>query len=236
MQLSNARIEICDKEAIDPRRGLPQYIDVQFNPTQYTLSKGAQISEIAIPGIDSPILQFIRGQTEKLALELFFDTTETGMGGEGEETDVRERTKQIYQLVKIQPKTHAPPRVLFTWGSLSFKAVAESVQQKFTLFGPSGVPLRATVSVSFTEYKSLEDQLRELNLQSSDQTKRHAVKRKETLSQIAAEEYGDPGLWRVIAQHSSNRAVAANPRRLPVGAVVNIPPYDRTGSRAEVDL
>ena len=38
-------------------------IPVQFNPTEYTLAKGAQIAEIAIPGIDSPILQFVRGQT-----------------------------------------------------------------------------------------------------------------------------------------------------------------------------
>ena len=236
MQLSNARIEILDEKAIDEKRGLPRHIDVQFNPTQYTLSKGAQISEIAIPGIDSPILQFIRGQTEKLTLELFFDTTEEGMGGEGEETDVRKLTNRIYQLVKIQPETHAPPRILFTWGSLSFRAVVESVQQKFVLFSPSGVPLRATLTVSFKEYKSLEEQLKELNLKSADQTKRRAVKQKETLSQIAAEEYGDPGLWRVIAQHRSNRTVAANPRRLQVGAVVNIPPYDPTSNNAEVDL
>ena len=39
------------------------------------IAKGAQIAEIAIPGIDSPILQFVRGQTQTLTLELFFDTT-----------------------------------------------------------------------------------------------------------------------------------------------------------------
>ena len=42
---------------VDPKdRGpnLPAVIPVQFNPTEYTLAKGAQIAEIAIPGIDSP--------------------------------------------------------------------------------------------------------------------------------------------------------------------------------------
>src|SRR5260370_34641299 len=124
---ASATTEILDvdKDARDPARGLDKPIVVQFNPTEYTLAKGAQIAEIAIPGIDSPILQFIAGQNEKLTLDLFFDTTLTGMG------DVRDATKRFYQLVKIQPKTHAPPRILFRWGGLEFKAIVESVQQKF---------------------------------------------------------------------------------------------------------
>ena len=73
--LVKALIEILDKAAIDPSRGLLRFIPVQFNPPELTLSKGAQIAEIAIPGLDSPILQFIRGQNEKLTLDLFFDTT-----------------------------------------------------------------------------------------------------------------------------------------------------------------
>src|SRR5713101_544314 len=125
-------IQVLDSQAIDASRGLPEYFEVQFNPTEYTLNKGAQIAEIAIPGIDSPILQFIRGQNEKLTLDLFFDTTGMGMG-EGA-TDVRKQTDAIYQLVKIQSKTHALPRITFTWGQgLSFRAIVESVQQKFNL-------------------------------------------------------------------------------------------------------
>src|SRR5229473_66878 len=135
MALIKATIEVLDQAAIDPSR-LPQFLPVQFNPTEYTLSKGAQIAEIAVYGIDSPILQFIRGQNEKLTLDLLFDTTGMGMG-EGA-TDVRKQTDAIYQLVKIQSKTHALPRITFTWGQgLSFRAIVESVQQKFNLFNPS---------------------------------------------------------------------------------------------------
>ena len=49
---------------------------VQFNPAEYTLTKGAQFAEIPIPGLDSPVLQFTRGQTETMAFDLFFDSTE----------------------------------------------------------------------------------------------------------------------------------------------------------------
>lgn len=221
MALIKAVIEVLDKDAVDPMRGLLPFIPVQFNPTEYTLSKGAQIGEIGIAGIDSPILQFIRGQNEKLALDLFFDTTDNGMDELA--LDVRVQTRQIYQLVKIQPKTHAPPRIRFTWGlGLSFKAIVESVNQKFTLFNPLGVPLRATVSVSLREYKTLEEQLAELNLQSSDHSKRRVVRRGDTLSQIAAEEYGDPGEWRRIAEY--NTGVIPNLRRLTPGTELIIPP------------
>src|SRR5882724_5071501 len=98
MALTKAIIEV-DPRDIDASRGLTAQIQVQFNPTEYTLNKGAQIAEIAIPGIDSPILQFIRGQNEKLTLDLFFDTTAAGMGVAA--LDVRTLTTPIYQLVKI---------------------------------------------------------------------------------------------------------------------------------------
>ena len=228
MALTKAVIEILDKEAIDPSRGLTERIEVQFNPTEYGLNKGAQIAEIAIPGIDSPLLQFVRGQNEKLSLELFFDTSRKGMGEEGIE-DVRKMTRSIYQLVKMQPKTHAPPRIRFVWGQgLAFKAIVESVDQKFTLFNPLGIPLRATVSVVFREYKTLEEQLAELKPESADHSKLRVVVRGDTLSRIAAEEYRDSGAWRHIA--NANPSVPVNPRRLVPGTRLIIPPLDDVGA------
>jgi len=223
MALSKARIEILDKEAINAAVGLTEFIDVEFNPTDYTLAKSAQIAEIGIPGLDSPLLQFIRGQNEKLTLDLFFDTTSFGLD-EDSAVDVRKHTNSIYQLVKIQPATHAPPRLRFNWGSLCFKSIVESVQQKFTLFSPAGIPLRAVLSVSFREYKTLEDQLRELNLQSPDRTKRRVVKEGDTLNRISAEEYKDPHQWRLIAKY--NAGVLPSLLRLVPGTILIIPPID----------
>jgi hypothetical protein len=209
---------------IDPRdRGpnLPGTITVQFNPTEYALQKGAQIAEIAIPGIDSPILQFVRGQNEKLTLELFFDTTALGMSV-FPVLDVRTLTKPVYELVKIQGNTHAPPRIRFVWGlGLSFRAIVESVQQKFTVFNPLGIPLRATLTVTFREYKTLEEQLAELNLQSSDHSKERVVQLKDTLSRIAFDEYGDSSKWRFIAE--ANPETAPNPRKLKPGTRLLVP-------------
>src|SRR5260370_31048432 len=91
---------------------------VQFNPTEYTLSKSAQIAEIPVPGLDQPILHFVRGQTETMTLDLFFDTTEDGMGPGA--TAVTEKTDRFYQLIKIDRTTHAPPILRFMWGQDGF--------------------------------------------------------------------------------------------------------------------
>ncbi|HEY9537696.1 MAG TPA: LysM peptidoglycan-binding domain-containing protein [Kiloniellaceae bacterium] len=214
-----AVIEILDADAVDPARGLPQEIEVQFNPETYRLNKGAQIAEIGVYGIDSPILQFVRGQNETLTLDLFFDSTEDGMDESAR--DVREQTRSIYQLVKIQPKTHAPPRIRFRWGAgISFKAIVERVEQSFELFAPTGVPLRATLSVTFREYKTLEEQLQELKLESTDHTRRLEVRPGDTLRLIAHRQYGEARLWRLIANENGIR----DPLRVAPGTVLRLPP------------
>ncbi len=229
MSLTHLVIEVLDKDAQDPARKVPERITVQLNPTEVTFSKASQIAEIAIPGLDSPILQFVRGQNERLSFELLFDTTDSGMAdGASPVTDVIE---PLHQLVKVQPKTHAAPVVRVTWGQqISFKAVVESVQQRLVLFSPQGVPLRAIVTVAFREYRTLEEQLQELNLQSADRTRRLAVRRGDSLARIAAREYGDPRLWRDIAD--MNPSVAANPLRLRPGDVLVLPPVEQVGSRS----
>jgi nucleoid-associated protein YgaU len=226
MGLIPATIEILDKEAIG-KNGLTQFLKVQYNPQEYSLTKGAEYAEIPVYGIDSPILQFIRGQAETISIELFFDTTEDGMGDNV--TDVRDRTRPFYQLVKIQPKTHAPPRIRFTWGQgLSFKAIVDSVQQSFDLFNPAGIPLRATLTLSMKEYKTLEEQLSELKPESADHTKTYAVQRGDTLSRIASREYGNPALWREIADENPG---LPDVRRLVPGTLLVIPPLEKSARR-----
>ena len=202
-------------------------ITALFNPERYTLNKGVQIAEIAIPGLDSPVLQFVRGQNEKITLELFFDTTQHGMVENVK--DVREETKKIYHLLKINRDTHAPPRCVLSWGeggqlfsfgsSLAPRCVLESVSEEFNLFSPSGIPLRAKLNVTFREYKTIEEQIKENPKQSSDRTKIVEAERGQTLSLIAWLEYQDPSEWRSIAEKNN----LDNPRLLVPGAKLQIP-------------
>ena len=223
-----------------PPRGTnnPEPIQVQYNPTDLSFDKSAQVAEIGIPGLDSPIQQFVRGQAEKLTLDLFFDTTDHGMGTDKGIKSVTEKTDKIYQLIKIEPKRHAPPICNLVWnesfpgssiGDLTpignqdrngFQCIVESVKQKFTLFNPEGVPLRATLTVTLREYKTLDEQLQHLGLSSPDRTHAHVVQRGERLADIAAQYYRRPGQWRAIAEAND----IEDPRRLNPGLFLAIPP------------
>ncbi len=210
-------------------------VEVLFNPERYTLNKAVQIAEIAIPGLDSPVLQFVRGQNEKITMELFFDTTQFGMVDNVK--DVREETRKIYDLVKINPETHAPPRCSLRWKDELFsfgyspasKCVVESVNEEFNLFSPSGVPLRAKLNVTFREYKIIEDQLKETRRKSADRRKVRVLGRGMTLSHLAGIEYDDPGEWRLIAEANN----IDNPRLVAAGTKLSVPPHERTTVRTK---
>ena len=213
-------------------------VKAQFNPNEFTMTKAAQIAEVIIPGLDAPLLQFVRGQTETMSLELFFDSTEEGTDEEAK--PVTEKTDTFYQLIKIDRTTHAIPICRFEWGTGSFpgthlakqwasqnasrvngfNCIVENVRQRFTMFSPLGVPLRATLTVQLREYKSLMQQIVQIGYESPDHTRTHQVQRGETLSFIANKVFDDPRQWRAIASHNQ----LDDPLEIPVGTVLEIPP------------
>jgi nucleoid-associated protein YgaU len=206
---------------------------VPYNPTELSFEKAMQFAEITIPGLNSPLQQFVRGNAEKLTMELFCDSTDkgTGLGA----TSVTSQTDQIFALARIDPDKHAPPLVSVFWSSHfpgdslpanltsqrrnSFTGVVESIRQRFTLFSPEGIPLRATINLVIREYQKLDDQLTNLKLKSTDRTHSHTVKGGDTLTALAAEEWNQPGQWRHIADANE----LEDPRRLKVGTFLSIP-------------
>jgi hypothetical protein len=190
-------------------------IDVLFNPTQYSIEKSNQIAEIAIPGLESPILQYVHGNTRTLSMELFFDTYE-------EQTDVRKHTDKIYGLLNINPSTHVAPICKVSWGSLTFRGVLDHASGKFTMFLPDGTPVRATVSVIFKEFIDVKVLVRQRPTQSSDHRKSRLARSGDRIDNIAAEEYDDAKKWRPIAEANN----LDNPRQLDPGRLLVIPPTD----------
>lgn len=215
---------------IIPERGEP--IQALFNPERYTISKNLQLAEIGIFGLDLPVVQYVRGQNEKISMELFFDTTDSGMTGSVK--DVRDLTTKVYQLMKVNSDLHAPPRVLLYWGasghltshgaSISPWLVLDSISEEFNLFSPDGIPLRAKLNVTFREAWTIDEQLQVTPRHSGDRTKLYTVRRGDTLSHIAYLQYNDVTAWRPIAEANN----LTNPRLLQTGMVLTIPPITPT--------
>jgi Contractile injection system tube protein/LysM domain len=205
MALSKALVVVRDPP---PRIAIP----VLFNPPEYQLERTNQFAEVGIPGLGSSLLQFVRGSAQTLTMDLFFDTSDSGV-------DVRAHTELVVGLTALNPRSHAPPRLLFMWGSLVFPCVLERVSQRFVYFNPAGMPLRAELTVVLRGDDLLERLLAGVPLESADRAKARVVRAGDTLQRIAAEEYGDPRRWRPIAQASG----LDNPLTIQVGQRLTIP-------------
>lgn len=185
---------------------------VLFNPEEYSLNRDNNFAQIAVPGLRSPLLQFVHGNLQTLEMELFFDTYE-------ERRDVRDETNKIVHLLDIDPETHGPPVLLFVWGDLRFTCVLVRANQRFLMFGEDGRPVRARLTVSFNEYTNADREAKEIKRSTADFTRLHTVTQGESLLSIAQRYYKNPGLWRPIA--ILNRV--DNPRLLPAGLRLSVP-------------
>lgn len=198
-------------------------IEILYFPPEYSMEKSNSFSEIAIPGLESPYIQYVKGNAGTITLEVFYDTSVAGVNDNYEAgTDVRKFTDQLSNLMNLDPKLHAPPPLRFIWGMPSeepFTCVLERVSKKFTMFNSDGIPVRAKLNITLKEFKvRLND--RESTLQSSDKTKVYITKQGDSLWEIAYKEYGTTSLWRNIADENN----ISNPRFLEPGTRLIIPP------------
>ena len=229
-ELSKAKFKVFKQD------GSSEQITVQYNPNSLSFEKPVHTAEIAIPGLDSPLKQFVRGGTETASVELFFDTTERGTGVGA--TSVTTLTDAFYGLVKIDPQTHAAPVCSFIWGEkfpgdrlperygnqrrTEFSCVVTSVKQDFKLFSPEGTPLRAVLTLKLEEYVPLQRQIEQLNLQSADHTRSHVLEQGESLALVSWQYLHDARDWRHIAAANG----IDDPRRIAPGQTLTVPPLN----------
>lgn len=119
--------------------------DVHFNPAtlSYEITNNAPPADGGDAGKSK---QFTALSTGKLSMDLVFDTTHDG-------TDVREKTSLVSKLMEPDAETRAPWETEFTWGMYKFTGVVASYKETLDFFAPSGVPLRAAISVSMSSGK-----------------------------------------------------------------------------------
>ena len=197
-------------------------IECLFNPNEYTFQRSNRWVERQVRGENLPNLEFAGGSSSTLTMQLFLDTSTTG-------GDVRETTKKIRQLMDIDDSATdmttvkgRPPMVEFHWGRIwSFKAVITRLTEKCTLFRDDGVPVRATLDITFLQAKEAGNYpAQNPTTMSTSGYKRWVVKEGDTIDWIAFHEYGDSTLWRYIADING----LDNPGKLRQGQALAIPP------------
>lgn len=203
-------------------------VSVLFNPTAYTIVKPVTWSEPdsdseadgdTQPLLNAPPLVFGGGGSRTLTLDLLFDVTQP-VDGQAIQ-DVRTKTNEIVALTRIEPKKQRPPVCEITWGpapvhsDFPFRGVVTSLTQNFTLFRSTGQPVRAKLTLVLREILDVVTDQQETDPELT--TRR--VRRGDSVTGIAADVYGDPALWRVIAEANN----LDDPRRLKIGRTLTIP-------------
>lgn len=205
-----ARLEIVRPEIADERA---RRVPLRFNPTDYKLSKANTFAEIAIPGLESPPIQYVRGGSETLSVEALVDTSDTL-------EDVRAKyVQRLRGLMSPDSREHAPPIVRFVWGRSVFTGVMEKLDITYQLFLPDGTPLRAKLDIGLKEYRPAAVQAMDPPRSSPTVEKSYLVRRGDTLSSIAAALYRQPDAWRELARANG----ITDPRDLRPGQVLTVP-------------
>ena len=168
-----------------------------------------------------------------MTIHLWFDTTDTG-------TAVTKHTGKVMKLMDVDPalpgtdpqtNNARPPYVVFHWGNLhSFKAVVTDLTMQFTYFSSTGVPLRAKVDLSLTQFaESAAFGPQNPTSGTPEPHRVHRVQPGETLDRISAKYYGDSTRWRAIA--TANGIV--DPLALRTGSLLTIPRVGHDDRRAD---
>jgi len=220
VQLKKATITVLD--GADKGKA----IGVLFNPTEYSFERTNSYKATPVPGLGSPLLQFVNGEADQLSMELFLDDYTDPNGPtsllQQEKDPLIKRLGDLSKLLEIDRDLHAPPPVRFNWGPMEFVAVIEKLGRKVTMFHPDGTPARATLSVTFKEYRTLRTQLEDPRRESADRSKRRVVVGPEALWFIAAREYDDANEWVRIAEAND----LDNPREIAPGDWLLLPPIE----------
>ncbi len=194
-------------------------IDFQFNPKELTLAKSASWARDTGKGNKkSGPPQYNGPQPSKLSLEMFFDASEK------QDDSVVKTVDKLFACCvptteSYQQKKASPPWVVFRWGPLTgFLAYISSVSAKYTRFTSGGMPIRAVCTVSLEE---LAGEAPRQNPTSGGLHPRrvHTIVAGESLATIAFDEYGNPALWRAVAE--ANRI--DDPMRLRSGSRIFLP-------------
>ena len=203
--------------------GKSDTLPCMFNPAEISVSRSNSWTGDSLAGQGVPKLRYTGASSGTLSLNLTFDTTDTG-------DPVTNYTGKVLALMDVDPSLPGsdeqsnngrPPYVVFHWGNVhSFKAVVSSLNLQFTYFSSTGVPLRAKVSLSLTQYEESQAFGPQNPTSGTPNPHRvHRVQPGETLDRISAKYYGDSTRWRQIAAANG----ITDPLALRNGSLLSIP-------------
>ncbi|MEU1211917.1 LysM peptidoglycan-binding domain-containing protein [Streptomyces sp. NPDC005791] len=200
----------------------------EFNPAQLSLSQRAQWKATPTAAVrDGSKPEFMGAEPREMTLEIFLDSSTKPTGN-----SVLKKVESLLACCEVTANSIAanqpsPPWVVFQWGSFStarFTAYVSSIEASYSLFGTTGVPIRATCQVQLHE---IPGKTKGQNPTSGALTAQrvHRVVAGDSLQSLAWREYGNATAWRAIAEANG----IDDPSRLPSGTELVLPAAEEVG-------
>ena len=201
--------------------------EAMINPSGYEHTFQLCYSKKRVLGQPGTETKYNASDPEKIVLkELIFDGTgviRPGLLGLSDPTPVKDQIETLKDVVyTYDGTTHETPIVQLKWGSFLFYGRVESLKFDYTLFKPSGEPLRAKVTLTFIEYQSTEEISKEAEQSSPDLTHIVEVKAGDTLPLLCYQIYRDCSYYTDVARINN----LTNFRNLKPGIKLQFPPLN----------
>jgi hypothetical protein len=219
-ELKKLKIEAFkDAKFSDPAQA-PNSYSLQINPETYKHNHSNNFQTEAATDTAGASTKFMIMDPQTLSFEFYLDATGV-LPGVSRLAD--EITKFKTVVYNYNGEIHSPNYLLLTWAGFVFKCRLTSLNIEYTLFKPSGTPLRAKLDVAFQEYLSPDEIAKRSKKSSPDLTHLRIVKAGDTLPVMCFRIYGDSNYYPDVARHNGLRDF----RNLPVGARLLFPPLGK---------
>ncbi|MCH7736959.1 MAG: peptidoglycan-binding protein [Chloroflexi bacterium] len=208
---------------VDPKNAQKEWFEVMINPSDYShkYTVDTEVKKRPIGG--TRYAKFNAYRPDSVNFDIVVDGTgvvelpKSALASKDVKTQIQKLKDVVYVYDGAEHSPH-PVRVL--WGSLIFFGMLESMSMQYTLFKPSGEPLRAKVGLAFKNSQSVGEWIAKAKPSSPDMDHVLEVKAGDTLPLLCYQVYKDSGYYTDIARVNN----LVNFRTLTPGTRLRFPP------------
>ena len=172
---------------------------VMINPDTVKLQRSIEYNEQQAPATSSASQKYKSTPSDKLNFDIVIDCT--GIVDPTRTTMSTEITALQNIVYTYNGKIHRPNFVIIQWGqNFTFNGVLTSFDISYTLFKPDGSPLRAKISLAFSQYISPSTVTRLDAPESPDLTHIVTVVSGVTLPQLCQQVWNDQSYYIKVAK------------------------------------
>lgn len=174
---------------------------LMMNPESMKRQQSIEYNDQQAPDSSSASQKYKSTPSDKLSFEIVIDCTGVV---DGKRLDMSTEIESLEKVVyTYNGKIHRPNFVKLQWGkNFIFKSVLTSMDTNYTLFKPDGSPLRAKISLSFSQYISPSTVIKIDQPQSPDVTHMVTIVDGDSLPKLSYEIWNDENYYIQVAKYN----------------------------------